>query len=400
MTLPRPLERKAKTSLLALSLLLGGTASAFGQTATPPPTGWHLSPHLVGIRLQHQGHSLLGLGIFTQAPQLRGLSVAGLLNNSAGGGAGLMLAGVANRVPTGNFAGVSIAPIANSYEGSYSGLQLGLFNGARHGRGIVQLGATSGSKYLQGVQLGIIASTDRLAGAQLAGFANLARAEATGLQLGAVNVAGKAQGLVQLGGLNAVAGPLRGLQLGAYNYAGLISAPQIGLVNTAGESGGGVQIGLVNISREAGTSQVGLVSIGPQTRIQLLLGGGTLTRGNLAVRFRSARSYSQVALGVGYRAFEGQSSGSIAYHKGLIFPLSSRLSLLGDLGIAHIEDTPLKQDGEANRRYAFAGRLTLEYSFSRVIAAYATGGYAYSRRYQRPSLDRHRPIFEAGITLF
>lgn len=398
MTSPRSLGQKAK-SLLAVALLLGGMLPAFSQSPALSSSPF-LHPHPFGIRLQHQGQSFLGLGILTQAPQLRGLSVAGLLNMSAEARAGVMLAGVANYLPQGSFAGVSIAPLANAYRGRISGLQVSLFNGAREGRGLVQLGVTNGAKRFSGLQLGMISTADQLAGVQLGGFATLVREEATGLQVGAVNVAREAQGLVQLGGINAVAGSFRGLQLGVYNYADQIHAPQIGLVNTAGLSEGGVQIGLVNISREAGTRQVGLINIDPKTRIQLLFGGGTLTRANVALRYRRERSYSQVAIGVGYRAFQGKSSGSIAYHKGLIFPLTSRLSLLGDVGIAHIEDTPLKHLGEANRRYAFAGRLTLEYSFSRLLSAYATGGYAYSRRYQSPSLYRHRPIFEAGITLF
>lgn len=297
-----------------------------------------------------------------------------------------MLSGVMNGSRFGSFSGVSIAPLVNAYRGTYHGLQVGFVNGARLGRGIVQLGA--------------VASTSELAGVQLSSFVSLTMGQASGLQIASVNVAGSAKGLAQIGGINAVAGELRGLQLGVYNYAGAVRSAQIGLINTTGATSGGVQIGLVNVSREAGTSQVGLVNVLPDTRIQLLVGGGSLTKANLAVRFRRGRAYSQVGLGLGYRSFAGNFSGSIAYHRGLIFPLGARLSVLGDVGIAHIEDTPMKHIGEANRRYALASRLTLEYSFSRVVGAYLTGGYAYSRRYQRPSLDRYRPIFEAGITLY
>lgn len=369
-----------------MGLALGYAPLAFGQTAPSPSKGLRLQAHPIGIRLQHQGHSLLGLGLWTQTEQLRGISLAGVMNDHKGNGAGLMLSGLMNRSSReSTFTGVSIAPLLNGSRGDFRGLQIGAINGAFHGRGLVQIGAISG--------------TGDLAGVQLSSFVNLSTGKASGLQLGAVNVAGSARGLVQLGGINAVASELRGVQIGAYNYAGTLGSAQIGLINTIGATAGGVQIGLVNVSREAKTRQIGLMNVLPDTRIQFLVGGGSLTKGNLAVRFRRGRGYSQVGLGLGYRAFTGKFSGSLSYHRGLIFPLSSRLSLLGDLGVAHIEDTPLQKDGEANRRYAFASRLSLEYRITQLLGAYILGGYAYSRRYSSPALERYRPIFEAGITI-
>lgn len=380
--LPLQAKRSLRLSLLTLGLALGSSHPSFGQA--PPSASWRISTHPVGISLQKQPQSAFALGLWTQTQQLRGFSLAGLMNDNKQGGAGFMLSGLVNRSLAGSFSGVSIAPLLNAYRGTFHGLQIGFISGARYAHGSVQLGA--------------IAGTSELKGAQLTSFVSLATGRASGLQLSAVNVAGSAQGLMQLGAINTIAGQLRGLQLGVYNYAGAIATPQIGLVNTTDTSQGGIQIGLVNLSHAAGTRQLGLVNILPDTRIQLLLGGGSLTRANLAVRFRRGRAYSQVGLGLGYRSFQGKFSGSISYHRGLILPLSTHLNLLGDLGVAHIEDTPLKIEGEANRRYAFASRLSLEYRISALLGAYITGGYAYSRRYQRPSLDRHRPIFEAGIT--
>lgn len=382
-----------------LALLSLGT-SVWAQQSDGGSGDLHLQLHPVALDLRSGGHSLLTLGLVNQPTQLRGVSVAGLMSRLTGNSRGVQISGLISNQRSGSFTGFSMSPLMNQHRGRFHGMQISLINRAFDGRGLWQLGFINGAVGMSGVQLGAMSTSTRFSGVQLSGFANLSSVSAQGLQLSAVNIAGRTYGLVQLGFINAAAGPLRGLQLGAYNHTGRVSSPQIGLVNTANEAGPGVQLGLINISQQEETHQVGLMNYTPRTRIQYLIGGGSLTKINFGVRFTNGNSYSSLGVGLGYRSFSGNFSGSIRYRRGLIFPLSSRLSVRTDLGLAHIEDTPLPETGAANRRYALEVRGNIEYQITRFLAAYATGGYSFSSRYNRPYDISHRPIFGAGLAFF
>lgn len=252
----------------------------------------------------------------------------------------------------------------------------------------------------KGLQIGPVTVADSIRGAQLASFVNIAAGSARGLQMGLSNTARTGDKLVQIGLINGIATEQRGLQLGAYNYAGVLNSPQIGLFNVSGQNPRGTQIGLVNISQQSGTRQIGLANITPQTDVQLLLWGGSLTKINAAVRLTARHFYSVLGAGFFYRGLDDHFSGSLFFRRGIRFQLSNSFTLSGDLGYAHIEDTPKAELDNLHRRYALQGRINAELKLSRTTSAFISSGYSFSGRYRAPHNYTHRPIVEAGIALF
>ena len=88
------------------------------------------------------------------------------------------------------------------------------------------------------------------------------------------------------------------------------------------------------------------------------------------------------------------------YRAGVHYPLTSRLDLSTDLGFYHIETLDNKHDGYPARLYALQPRVNLEYSITRRIGIFASGGYEWMRQYQGKGKFDDKGVFEVGLVLF
>ncbi|MBQ7649416.1 MAG: hypothetical protein IJS15_00570 [Victivallales bacterium] len=106
-----------------------------------------------------------------------------------------------------------------------------------------------GNDYVQGVDLGLAATSKVATALQINILVNRAHEEFTGLQFAIVNQSGNSNG-VTLGGLNVTEDRAKGIQVGVINSSMATRGLQIGLINYT-ESMTGIQIGLVNIITES-----------------------------------------------------------------------------------------------------------------------------------------------------
>jgi hypothetical protein len=205
-----------------------------------------------------QWRSIQGLGIAAVSLSSRqhseGVGIAAIMHE-AGSFDGISIAGIYDRTTDekGSHRGISIAGIYSQSAGDVLGLQIaGLMSGA----------ATS------------------LSGLQIAGLMSSASKSLTGLQIASFNQAGSAK---------------YGMQIGVINYA----------------EQGGAQIGLVNIRRKGDGPQLGLIGVGPSTRMQITswvqglnlepLEGGMPSgpTANIGLRIQTKYVTSMVHLGFG-----------------------------------------------------------------------------------------------------
>jgi hypothetical protein len=205
---------------------------------------------LVGSSGNMNGFELGGLANI-ESGALTGFQVAGLANIVFGRVEGFQLSGLVN------FAGKSvnfarIAGIGNFNLQSFSGVQTA---------GVVNIGfGDSFGAVIAGVfnYTGGISSGFALAGVGSFAFEGLSGVQVSGV--GSV-VIGDSLGVQVSGVGNYAQGQLTGAQIaGVWNYAGVISGPQISLLNIA-DSVRGAQIGIVNIAGDVKGTQIGIINI-------------------------------------------------------------------------------------------------------------------------------------------
>ena len=111
-----------------------------------------------------------------------------------------------------------------------------------------------------------------------------------------------------------------------------------GLSNVTQGNQKGWQVGLMNISQDSTRRKIGLINIGPATKIDFLLYAGNASLLNAAMRFRNKNTYSIVGLGTPYLGFDKDFSGCFVLTEiGRYASLSPRLTLSADVGFYHIE---------------------------------------------------------------
>ena len=84
----------------------------------------------------------------------------------------------------------------------------------------------------------------------------------------------------------------------------------------------------------------------------------------------------------------------------MYYPILPKLEISGDIGFQHIETMDNKNEGYPARMYTLQPRINLEYSLTRHLGFFVSGGYSWTRTYQGNHLYEHKGIFEAGIVLF
>lgn len=264
------------------------------------------------------------------------------------------------------------------------------------------VGIVSGQDSVRGMQFGVVASVAgaKARGVQLSGFSNMTTGSLRGVQLSGVsNIAAGVEKGVQLSSmLNVSSGYMRGLQAAFYNYADSLNGTQIGIFNVARSHPKGWQIGLLNISHDTIAHKLGLVNVNPNTEVDLLMYGGSTTKGNVAVRFRNRYTYNIVGFGTHFMGLDEKFSGALFYRLGAYTRLSPRWTLSGDVGYYHVETFKQNSADAPERLFSLQARLNLDYQISKKLGAFASVGYGDTRYYQRWRHYRSRPLVEAGLT--
>lgn len=353
--------------LLLIASLAAFSAAADAQQRKAPNIAVGISSHSSDSLLK----SSLNIGIFANADTVRGVQ-ASLLTSVARREMRGLSAGGFSAFSHRHAYGVQMAGFLNGVNGQMRGLQLsGISNVARQMNG-VQLSALSN------------VSSTPMRGLQLSGITNISMGVKRGIQLaGAANISSSY---------------MRGVQLAAYNCADTLNGSQIGLINVCQSHPRGVQIGVVNYSRDTTCRKIGLVNVNPATKVDLMLFGGNATKTNLAVRFRNRSTYNIIGVGTHYMGLDEKFSGALYYRIGQYFSLTPRLSISGDLGLAHIETFQQHSASKPERLYSMQARLNVDCQLTKSIGAFATVGYGDTRYYHHSHRYRQRMLFEAGLT--
>lgn len=326
----RYMDNKRKIIALLMGLSLGGQ-SVYAQGYSSGNVSLFCSPDtLRGVQI----------GAFSSVvrQQMRGASLAGIINSVGDDMRGVQISGVSNVVKGGN------------------GMQLSLFNNV---------------------------SSSPFRGVQLSGLSNVSIGMKRGLQIAAANVSSSY---------------MRGLQLGGYNYADTLNGSQIGLFNVCVRHPRGVQIGVINYSQDTIAHKIGLVNVNPKTRIDYMFYGGSATKANLAVRFRNRSTYNILGIGTHYFGLDEKFSGALFYRIGQYFQLSPKFSLSGDLGFYHVESFQEHSQDKPERLYSLQARINADYQLGRYTSAFASVGYG-DTHYYHGGRYRRRAIVEAGLAV-
>ncbi len=279
--------------------------------------------------------------------------------------------------------------------------ELGIVGAADTLHGVSLQAVTSGYAVARGVQMSAVNNfASYLCGVQVSGFYNATAHPFQGLQLslGTNTAMGVRKGTQASLLVNVASGSMRGLQIGGYNYADTLTGSQVGLINVALEHPHGVQVGLINYTRDTRAKKIGLININPSTVIDAMVFGGSSAAANMALRFRNRSTYSIFGIGTPYLGFSGRFSGSVYYRLGQYFPLSSRWSLGGDIGFAHIESFEGSDHERPEHLYSLQARLNADYRINRHLGAFVSLGYGNTRRYYHGRHFKDELIAEGGLT--
>ena len=93
-------------------------------------------------------------------------------------------------------------------------------------------------------------------------------------------------------------------------------------------------------------------------------------------------------------------SASASYRAGLSLPVTQKLSISGDLGYEHIETFKNKNEVISKRLYALQTRINVEYQITEKLGVFATGGYGWTRYYNKSHNFDKNTIVEVGLILF
>ena len=265
------------------------------------------------------------------------------------------------------------------------------------------VGIISVQDSVKSIQFGLISSvaTDGVHGLQLSGVSNASAQRFNGLQLSSVNniVNSMDRGLQLSAILNVSSAMMRGWQMGVVNYADSLDGAQVGLVNVARKHPRGWQVGLINVSFDSIGHKIGLVNVNPMTTIDVMLYGGSSTKGNIAMRWRNKSTYNIFGVGTHFMGLDSKFSGALFYRLGQYVQLSPKWSLSGDLGYYHVETFHKNSDEGPERLYSLQARINADYQISKRIGAFASVGWGLTRYYNRNETYRNRPLIELGLTL-
>ena len=264
------------------------------------------------------------------------------------------------------------------------------------------VGIVSVQDSVKSIQFGVISTVapDGGHGVQLAGVSNTAAHRFNGLQLGGVSniTQGMERGLQLSGILNVSTEMMRGWQWGAVNYADSLDGIQVGVFNVARKRPEGWQVGLINLSYDTIGHKIGLVNVNPTTDIDIMMYGGSSTKGNIAVRYRNRSTYNILGVGTHFMGLDSKFSGAVFYRLGQYAQVSPKWSLSGDIGYYHVETFSKNNNDKPERLYSLQARINADYQISRKLGAFVSVGWGLTRYYDRNETYRNRPLVEMGLT--
>ena len=265
------------------------------------------------------------------------------------------------------------------------------------------VGIVSVQDSVKSIQVGVISSVDVEGGRglQLSGVSNTSAHTFNGLQLSSVsNVTnGMERGLQLSGILNVSSAMMRGWQWGMVNYADTLDGAQIGVFNVARKRPKGWQIGLINVAYDTIGHKIGLVNVSPSTNIDLMLYGGSSTKGNIAMRYRNRSTYNIIGVGTHFMGLDSKFSGALFYRLGQYWHTSPKWSLSGDVGFYHVETFERNSNDAPERLYSLQARINADYQINERLGAFASVGWGITRYYDRNETYRNRPLLEVGLTI-
>lgn len=297
-------------------------------------------------------------GIYSETRnKLKGIQIAGAVNALTEGGSGIMAGGIGN-LSFNEFKGLQIAGISNLSFEDVKGMQIGgIFNMAGKNVSIMQF-ALAGN-----------VAGENTKGIQLSGLFNLSGTSNRGLQLSSINLT-KEQ---------------RGLQFGFINACDDNNGLQLGIVNITGKKQNGAVIGLMNAFGD--------------TRIQLLLTGGSIAYGMFGIRFKTNSIYTAMQLGMPVVHSNTTKSIMFNYHAGYSFDLNY-LNLNADAGFNHFSNESNQTEGKSSKnQFGISLRAGLEKQIIDKLGIFLNAGILFlADSYVSPNFS-NKFILEGGFTI-
>lgn len=332
--------------------------------------------------------SLLGSAI---SHDLEGVQICGLAGIVGETGRGLQLSLLSN-IAGESLTGVQATGLVNIVGKHLSGIQCAaLLNIAGENGSVVQAAGLFnivGKNYL-----GIQAS---------AGF-NITGKSFTGFQaVGLFNIVGERMEGVQTAGLFNIAGEsFRGLQLSAFNIAANSMGAQVGIVNVAGNTEG-LQLGLVNYTKERNSGvPIGPINLAKNGKIRGIAWGGSQVAVTAGAKFRIARLFSILTLGLGNLNDSISESATYGFHYGMSFP-AGRITLNPDIGYRYRDNKPFfKKTEEKPDQHMVETRVMLDIPLSETLSLIiGTGLTRIFDSGKHIDTGETSPLFVAGIQFF
>jgi len=297
-------------------------------------------------------------GVYSETrKKLKGAQLSVGINALTEGGRGLMLGGIGNIVFD-DFSGIQLSGISNLAFESVRGFQIaGLYNMAGKDVNIMQFG-------LAGNVTGM-----KMKGLQVSGLFNLAGISNKGMQVSSINIT-KSQNGVQFGFVNA-----------CDNNEGL----QFGILNVVGKKQNGTTIGLLNAF--------------PDTKVQLLIGGGNFAYATIGARFKTNGIYTSLVMGAPVAISNTTKSILFNYNFGYSFDLKY-LNINTDLGFTHIANESNQVENKSSKnQFGITIKAGLEKQILSKLGIFVNGGFLYlADSYNSPSFS-NKFVIEGGFTL-
>lgn len=227
-----------KTSLVLLSLVLAGAASAEDllKPEEHPVEAWGIS-FASPIQTPAQNATIDGFRwniVYGENFGTHGCDI-GFVGANRADASGFQL-DIAAGWNDFDFSGCAIAGVGNAVLGNAKGFQLaGAINYTRGGFKGLQIAPVNYDGSLYGMQVAAVNVNKGVSTAFQIGAYNADLNEYRGWSFGAVNYADRIEGL-QLGALNIIATAGRGVQIGIVNSAVALSGIQIGVLNLIGNA--------------------------------------------------------------------------------------------------------------------------------------------------------------------
>lgn len=341
--------------------------------------------------LQHYNSYGMQIAGLTNVSGLKstGVQISGIANVTGKRACGFILSGFTNVTGTSAY-GMSVAGLGNISGGDIKGFGIaGLVNVSEDLRGMAIAGLANVNKDIQ-------------AGFIIGGLMNVSGGSSRGVQLTSLlNIAGKSNEGWQIAALGNISVENRGVQSALLNYSVENKGVQLGIgnVNTKSNSRG-YQIGIINVSTDSTAHQIGCINLKPETRVQMIIAGGNANKGSLSIRFKNKFTYTQIGVGGYYLGTDNKLSLSGFYRAGIYHSLTKKLDLSADIGYYHIESLENKDYGFPTRLYALEPRISLEYSITKKLGFFVSGGYGWTRTYKGNHAFDQKMVFEAGMVLF